>query len=207
MWKGICSVFWIALIQTTTPAETNGPIPVGERTVLVYENVVANGSHQFVLRIARFKPDIFLEWESREHQGTLHLYRKAVESAKKFALSSLFDVGSDIEGADVTTKWLSREVYEKLAGGEEVKISLNRIPTRFKPGARTTRSLRLNKEDLEVTGLQFEDSRGGHWVVLTDPDNPLVLEYRTRHYRESLQSVSTDPRNYLRWIKKLPPVK
>ena len=68
-------------------------------------------------------------------------------------------------------------------------------------------TVRLNRKPAELPGIEVEDSRNGRWLFLNDLENPLVMEYSTTHYREVLEAVSTDPKNKLRWIRKLPPVK
>ena len=51
--------------------------------------------------------------------------------------------------------------------------------------------------------LRPADDGGG----FDDPQDPLLLQYETPYYRETLKRVATDQKNSLRWIKKLPPVK
>ena len=70
-------------------------IEFGENSILIYIHETEPGDTQFVLRIARFLPDIVLEWESLSHQGTIHLRKKAVEKGKGLTLSGLFDPGVD----------------------------------------------------------------------------------------------------------------
>jgi len=207
MSRSICCAFWLTLIVATAPIEAAGPVTIGEKTVLVYRNEVQKERHQFVLRIARFRPDIFLEWESRDHQGTVHIYRKAVAEAKMFTLSSLFEIGVDTEGKKVTTKWLSRKLFRRLLNDGEVELKLNRIEASLRVVGERALTVRLNRKPAELPGIEVEDSRNGRWLFLNDPENPLVMEYSTTHYREVLEAVSTDPKNKLRWIRKLPPVK
>ena len=81
-----------------------------------------------MIRLARYQPDIFLEWESKTQQGTLHLYREAVQEARKFTLTHLFEVGVDVKSKDVMTVWLSREIYRSLMQDGIAKVWLNRLP-------------------------------------------------------------------------------
>lgn len=184
-----------------------GQLEFAEKTTLVYESVTQAGENQFILRIGRFHPDIVLEWESLSHQGTIHFYRRAVEEARRYAVSTLFDPGTDQESGDTMSKWLSRKVLEEALSKGEVKIELNRLPVKFKVVGETTFEIQLNRQPVELKAVSFEDNRRGKWVFLNDPENPVLLEYTNAYYREYLKDVSTTNTMSLRWLKTLPPVK
>lgn len=180
---------------------------LGPNAVLVYKNSAGKRETQFVLRLARFRPDVFLEWESVSHQGTLHLYRKAVKEARKFSFSQLFEVGVDIESKDVMAVWLSDEMFRELTEAGEAKINFNHLPLTMVVEARKTFQVSVNKEVLEIPVITVRDDRKGVWTFHDDPQNPILVEYVSPYFRQYLKSITTNNRNSLRWIKKLPPVK
>lgn len=179
---------------------------IGTNTVLVYQTKAGEQQQQFVLRIARFKPDIVLEWESYSHQGTVHLFRSAVENSSQYSVNELFDVGVDTETGKETTKWLSKKMYENLMTKGKAKIKLNRITADFQLKEESTRQLLVNKVETNVPVIVLTDNRNGVWAFLKSSENPILIEYETPYYHENLARVSTDEANQLRWIKKLPPV-
>lgn len=180
---------------------------LGPNSILVYENQTSEDKSQFVLRVARYRPDIFLEWESSSHQGTLHLYREAVKEGTSFSLNSLFEVGVDMESSRVMTVWLSERMYRELTLSGETKIKLNRLPLLMKLKGEGTYRLKLNKKVEEIPVIYVEDSRKGSWTFHKNPENPILVEYVFPYFRQSLKVVSTARTNKLRWIRKLPPVK
>lgn len=185
-----------------------GSLEFGPGTILVYETQSATKDPtQFVIRIARFQPDIVLEWETVSYQGTTHMFRAAVRGSRKIMTSGVFDPGVDTDAEDWMVKWLSRAVYEDLVRDGEVKLVLNNIPARFELTGRGEFPVKLNGDELKVRAVFLKDDRRGTWKYLDDPKNPIVLEYETPYYRESLRRVATDQKGSLRWIKRLPPVK
>jgi hypothetical protein len=177
------------------------------KTVLVYENQTGAESHQFVLRVARFRPDILFEWESFSHQGTVHLRKSAVSDAKKLTVGRLFEAGVDMESEDVMTNWLSTHIYRNLIEDGEAQVKLNRTKVTLKLVEEGSRGLFLNRVEVEVPVVRLEDSKGGSWVVHKDQQNPVLIEYRSQYYHMRLTRISNSKSNKLRWIKALPPVK
>ena len=181
---------------------------LGPKSILVYSNQPRQQKEaQFVFRLARYRPDIFLEWESRTDQGTIHLHRKAVSKAGRFTVSSLFEVGVDVESSAVMTLWLSEKIYQDLTEKGEARIELNRSPIKLTLKDEGTYSLTINKQVEEIPVIHVEDNRKGFWTFHKSGENPLLVEYVTPYFRQHLKTVSTDPSNKLRWIKELPPVK
>jgi hypothetical protein len=179
----------------------------GAKTVLVYENQTGPECHEFVLRIARFQPDIFLEWESFNHQGTIHLRKKAVADARKLTVGGLFEAGVDVESKDVMTNWLSTALYYTLIDGGQAQVQLNRRKIKMTVIGEGTRQLVLNQVEIEVPVVRIKDNQNGSWVVHKNPRNPVLIEYQSPHYHMQLKRISTHTSNNLRWIRKLPPVK
>lgn len=176
-------------------------------TVLVYQNLAGGQEAQFVVRLARYHPDVFLEWESKTHQGTLHLYTHAVREGKKFSFAQLFEVGVDVESEDVMSIWLSRRIYTNLMEDGVAKIEFNRLPLRLSVEREGTFRLAVNKQSIQVPMVQIKDDRNGIWTFHKDPDNPILLEYVSPYFRQYLKTVSNSSRNSLRWVRQLPPVK
>jgi hypothetical protein len=185
----------------------NNSLTFAAKTVLVYENQTGPESHRFVVRLARFQPDIFLEWESFSHQGTIHLRKKAVADANKLTVGGLFEAGVDVESKDVMTNWLPAGLYSSLIDQGKAKAQLNRRKITMQLVGEGARQLVVNQVEVEVPVLLIEDSQGSSWIVHKDPRNPVLIEYRSQHYHMQLKRISTSESNNLRWIKKLPPVK
>jgi len=184
-----------------------GSLPVPAKAVLIYHSRVANKETPTILRVARFKPDIFVEWESVNHQGTIHLYQEAVQDGRKFILESLFDAGVDAESPDAMTMWLSTRMYRELKENGHTRIELNRLPLKMKVVGTGTFDLVVDKQQIQIPVLTVEDERKNTWVFYDDPENPLMVEYKTPRYRKYLKSVSTSSWPGLKWIKQIPPVK
>jgi len=177
-------------------------------SVLVYQNQIGQrGETQFVIRVARFRPDIFLEWETISDQGTLHLYQSAVQEARSFTFTSLFEVGVEMESSETMTYWLSERMYQELTENGETQVQLNRSPMKMQLKGEGTYRLTINKEVEEIPSISIEDDRKGSWTFHKDRENPLLLEYVTPYFHQRLTTVSIAPSNRLRWTRELPPVK
>lgn len=184
-----------------------GSLPEPARTVLIYYSTVANKETPTILRVARFKPDIFVEWETVTHQGTIHLYKGAVQEGRKFVLEGLFDAGVDTESPDAMTIWLSESMYKELKGNGRAKISLNNLPLNMTVVGTGTFDLAVDKQERQISVMTVEDERKNTWVFYDDADNPIMVEYKTPRYRRYLKSISTSSWPGLKWIKQIPPVK
>lgn len=206
MWPGMWKIFFLAILVSTAVKDSATP-EIGAGTILVYETQAGDLSGQFVIRIARFKPDIVLEWESRNHQGVVHLYRGAVENATQFSLDKLFEAGVEMESSDRMVKWLPRRRYLELVDHNHVKFKFGHQSLKLNLRGRSTRVMVVNGEEMVVDVIEAMDEMGTRWAFLKDPDNPLMVEYRSRYYQESLTRVSNGSIKSLRWIRKLPPIK
>ncbi len=182
-------------------------LTLGPYVVLVYEDETQKGKSQFVLRLARYRPDIFLEWESVSYQGTLHLYRGAVKEARKFTFAQLFQSGVDMESRDVMTIWLSERIYRDLTRNGSAKISYNRLTVKMELEGEGTLPLTVDKQVRKIPVIQVRDDRNGLWSFHKDPDNPILVRYVSPYLHRYLKTVATGPKNKLRWIRELPPVK
>ena len=182
-------------------------LTLGPYVVLVYENETRNGKSQFVLRLARYRPDVFLEWESTSFQGTLHLYRRAVKEARKFTFAQLFQGGVDMESSDVMTIWLSESMYRDLTRNGSAKISYNRLTLKMELEGEDTLPLTVDKQVRKIPVIRVRDDRGGHWSFHKDPGNPILVRYVSPYLRRYLKTVATGSKSRLRWIRELPTVK
>ena len=198
----------VCLIVFSMGAWVSGAaIEVPPNTVLIYKHTTQLGSKQFVIRVARYQPDIVLEWESHTDQGTVQIYGKAVESAGGFTLSSLFQVGMHNDARKVTTLWLSRSMFDRVRSGKSVKIDYNQAPLKLKIREHSRHTVTVNGVGQEVDALQVDDNRRGTWLLLDDRQNPLVLKYTSPYFESQLTKVLNTGKEKLRWIKTLPPIK
>ncbi len=70
----------------------------GRDTVLVWKIQNLDYSADFVVRIAQFLPDRYLEWEDELTQGTVFMPGQDIEDANGYINSNLFKSGSDTRG-------------------------------------------------------------------------------------------------------------
>jgi riboflavin synthase len=182
-------------------------LPNPGQTVLIYQNVTAGRETPMIVRVARFKPDIFMEWESTSHQGTIHLYQEAVRNGKTYIIESLFEAGVDAESPQAVTLWLSEKMFRELREKGQAKINLNNVGTKIRLTGTETYQLQVDKKGVEVPVIRLEDERKNVWIFQDDSTNPLLLEFSTTRYRRYLKSVVTSSWTGLKWIKEVPPVR
>ena len=92
--RGASLIIIILIIFGLSPAAdiTNLP-PFGRDTVLIWEIKNADMESNFVVRIAIFNPDRFIEWESENNQGTVFMPSRDIQEAKGYDSRSLFEGG------------------------------------------------------------------------------------------------------------------
>ncbi len=181
-------------------------LEVAGNTILIYENTTSESTSEIVIRVARYQPDIVMEWETSADQGTVQLFSRAVDRADRFTLRGLFKVGMNRVSGDETTLWLSRALYDRVVTGEPQKIILNRIALKTKLARRENIDITVDKEMASFPVVVLEDNRKGEWVFLDDRENPLLAKYSTPFYETKLSRVVNPDKISLRWIKRLPPV-
>ena len=199
-------VSFAAILMATAGWLQASSFEVDANTILIYENTTRENTSQIVIRVARYQPDIVMEWETRVDQGTVHLYRRAVDQSRRFTLAGLFEVGVSSVSEDETTVWLSRTLYDQLATGKTQKITFNRTPLKMTPVRSESARILVNGEDLVSAVVVLKDDRRGEWVFLDDRENPLLVKYSSPFYVTELSKVVNPEKASLRWIKKLPPV-
>lgn len=181
--------------------------PFGKDTVLVWENRNPDDLGKLVVRIAQFLPDRFVEWEDSVTQGTILMSSKAVQNAKVFLNTRLFEAGMDMKGKDATTLWLSTRIFNELKSKPKVKVSLDSIDGWLYPEGVATIEIEVNRVKRPVPVLKVRDDRGSERWFVDSSENPLLVKHTVRSFAQTLVSVTTDRKNTLRWIKgkKVPP--
>ena len=155
----------------------------------------------FVARLASFRPDRFLEWEEGGGQGTVFIPERSLLGAKGYEKSSLFVDGMDKTGKNTTVLWLSRRVFTELKEKESVRLNLDGVSAKLRLLGTKTIAVAVNQTDVELPVIKVADDRNAEWYFLDDPDNPLMIRYEVRDYRQTLFSITTDQTDTLRWIK------
>jgi hypothetical protein len=199
-------VSFAAILMATAGWLQASSFEVDANTILIYENTTGELTSQIVIRVARYQPDIVMEWETRMDQGTVHLYRKAVDQSRRFTLSGLFEVGVSSVSKDETTVWLSRALYDQLATGKTQKIYFNRTPLKMTRLRSEDVRILVNGEEVVSAVVVVKDDRRGEWAFLDDRENPLLIKYSSPFYVTELSKVVNPEKASLRWIKKLPPI-
>jgi hypothetical protein len=198
----MCVLLLVALAFGAMESSGKSPLPeFGRDTVLVWK--IQNGDYEanFVVRIAEFFPDRFLEWEDEQTQGTIFMPNRDILSAKGFVNSSLFSSGGDVRGKDVTTLWLSRRIYRDLKEKGKVKCLLDGVTGTLRYQGDDQLAVEVNQSSMILPVIKVLDDRGSERRFLDQEDNPLMLSHRVRKFDQTLTSITTDQRNMLRWIK------
>ena len=209
MWKRtfVTILGSLLIIPASSQAAGAGTLEIGPNSVLIYKSYSGPVKREWILRLARFGPDVVLEWESFANQGTLHLFRNSVLNGTSFSLFGLFEPGVEKESKKVMTVWVSRKTYGELVNTGRTRIKVNRFPRKLELLEEDRFRLSMNRRLHEVPVIRAEDDRGAEWVLLKDPKNPILLEYTERKYRLALTSFQTRSQVSLRWLRRLPPVK
>jgi len=184
------------------PAGHEEELPAfGKDTVLVWEIPRDDSTASFVVRIACFAPDLLMEWENENTQGTVFIPMRALREARVFVNSRLFRSGVDIQARDETTIWLSRRTYRDLKNGAKAKLKIDRVEGRMTYLGDEQFTVEVNGSPVSLPVIKVQDSRNAEFLFLDREDNPLMVQYRIRHYLKKLVSITTDRINTLRWLK------
>lgn len=197
-------LLWVTVILAVTAAAAvpaSASLSLGRDTVIVWEMTTKKSTYEFVVRLARFRPDRYFEWENPSSQGTVNLEERAIETGDRYIISSLFDVGVDVESRNSTTLWLSRKVFNQIKDNGRARVYLNGLKNEFQKLAEEDYMLAVNRRSSPARALKVKDDRNNEWWFLDDADNPILLEYKTEHFHQKIKSVTTDRKNTLRWIK------
>lgn len=193
----------ITLLAEVVPgrAETPPPPAFSRGTVLVWHMQFSEGSAEFVVRLADFLPDRFLEWESSTTQGTIFMPNKAIVNARGFVDARLFEGGVDTKGSDTTTLWISQRIYRELKSKGKVKIQLDSIDGWLVVVGTDQMTIEVNRSPMVLPVVKVKDERGSERWFLDFEENPLLARHTVRDYCQTLTSITTDKPNTLRWIK------
>ena len=178
----------------------------GLGTVLVWRIEGPEYEKSFVARLASFRPDRFFEWENEAGQGTVFMPERAVADARGYEVSSLFAVGKDISTRNETALWLSRRVFTELKEKKTVRWNLNGVAGKLSFIEEESIPIEVNRNVVQVAVIRAADDRNAEWSFLNQPENPLMIRYEVRNYRQTISSITTGAPDSLRWIKgrKLP---
>jgi len=172
----------------------------GKDTVLVYRSSLENEA-AFVVRIAEFVPDRFVEWEDATTQGTIFMPAKAVQDGREFINWRLYEGGVDTKGKNATTLWLSRRIFRELKEKQKIKVTMDGLPTWFTLLGSDQFPIEVNRVSWPVPVIKTRDERGSERWFIDLEDNPLLVNFLHRNYQQKLVSITTDRPNTLRWIK------
>ena len=192
----LCSV---VPVRARQPA--SGLPDFGRDTVLMWKIRNLEYKADFVVRIAQFLPDRYIEWEDDVTQGTVFMPGEDIEAAKGYVNSNLFKSGSDTKGHRATTLWLSRNIYRELKANKKAKCVINGSEGRFAALGEDALDVEVNRKILSLPVLKVMDDRKEERWFLDVEDNPLMVFHRFRHYSQTLTGITTDRPNTLRWIK------
>jgi len=199
------SLVLMALVCFVTAAQApsgENAVPVfGRDTVLVYKIQHLDYSADFVVRIAQFLPDRYLEWEDELSLGTVFMPGADIEAARGYVNSNLFKSGSDTRGRSATTLWLSGQAFRDLKTNKKLKCMINGTMGVFTYEGDATISVDVNRTARLLPVIRVMDDRKEERWFLDQEDNPLMLSHRFRKFSQTLASITTDRANTLRWIK------
>ena len=196
----LVSVALVASLGRALPQESPLP-PFGRDTVLVWKTENQGLVDTFVVRIAEFLPNRYVEWENSVTQGTIFMPSGAVAGAKAFVNARLFEGGVDTRGKDTTTLWLSRRAYGELKAKQRVKLRVDSIDGWMTLEGTEQMAVEVNKSTATMPVIKVKDDRGSERWFLDMEENPLMMKHLFRRFTQTLISITTDRANTLRWIK------
>ncbi len=197
----LISVAILSIAPITTSAGDNQLPAFGRDTVLVWKTKNKDYSSDFVIRIADFLPDRFLEWEDSQTQGTLFMSSQDIREAPGYSSSDLFKSGIDARTQNVTTMWLSQRIFQDLKAKKKIRINLDGVQGSMTLAGTDQMAMEVNKSKLTLPVIKVKDDRGSERWFLDQEDNPLMVRHLIRQYDQSLVSITTDRPNTLRFIK------
>lgn len=191
----------LMVLGLNASSDDNNLPPFGRDTVLIWKIKNADVESSFVIRIASFSPDRFMEWESENDQGTVFMPLRDLQEAKGYASRSLFEAGVDKRSKKNTTLWLSRQIYRELKSKGKAKCRLDGVGGAFEYLGQDSLTVEVNNTAKELPVIKATDGRGSEFWFLDQEENALLAKHVVRHYSKTLSVISTDRPNTLRWIK------
>lgn len=200
IWRMLALFLPLGALMSAPQGKDQGIPAFGRDTVLVYRSSNENES-AFVVRIAEFNPDRFVEWEDATTQGTIFMPAKAVESAREYVNWRFFEAGVNTRGKNATTLWLSRRLFREVKGSLKLKMNIDSLPARVTVLGTDQMEIEVNRSSRSLPVIKTRDDRGMERWFLDMEDNPLLVNFLARNYQQKLTSITTDRANTLRWIK------
>jgi hypothetical protein len=183
------------------PDDKAGLPAFGKDTVLVWKIENLEFTSSFVVRIAQFSPDRYLEWEDEQTQGMIFMPGQDMLEARGFVNSSLFISGGEARGKKATTLWLSRHIYRELKEKKKAKCTLDGVQGAMNYLGEDQISVEVNRSARKLPVIRVMDDRGSERWFLDLEENPLMVLHKLRNFTQTLSSITTDKANTLRWIK------
>ena len=174
----------------------------GRDTVLVWKIQNTSLEEGFIVRIAEFSPDRYVEWENEKTQGTIFMPAKDVLEAKGYTSSGLFEAGVDRRSKNAITLWLSQKIYRDLKEKKKARCVLDGVITWLQYLGEEHLTVEVNRNPMQLPVIRISDDRGSERWFLDQENNPLLVKHIVRGYSQTLTSITTDKHNTLRWINK-----
>jgi hypothetical protein len=196
-------ILFMLVFSSLSSAEGDNPFPTfGRDTVLVWTTHNQDYESEFVVRIAEFLPDRFLEWENTQTQGSVFMPSADLLAANNFiGGSDLFQSGVDSKSKNATSLWLSRKIFQELKEKKKIKCNLDGIQALLTYAGYDRLSIEVNKSMKELPVIKVTDGRDAERWFLDSDENPLMVKHTIRKYSQTLTSITTNRANTLRWIK------
>ena len=199
---GVLIVFAVLMLWNLSASGDESDLPAfGRDTVLVWKVKNVNRESSFVVRIASFYPDRFIEWESESSQGTVFMPLRDIQEAKDYVSRSLFEGGVDKRSKKNTTLWLSQRIYAELKSKGKAKCRLNGVGGELDYRGQDSLIVDVNGSPRELSAIKALDGRGSEFWFLDQLENPLMVKHTARNHNQTLSVIRTDRPNTLRWIK------
>jgi hypothetical protein len=173
----------------------------GRDTVLVWEVALQDATRDFVARIAGFSPDLLMEWEDMQSQGAVFMPNRDILEAKGYTNKKLFKPGMDTRSENETTLWLSRKIFRDLKEKKKVKCDIDHVPGRMTYEGDGEITVEVNGSPMALPVIKVRDDRGSEKWFLDLEENPLMVKHALRNYVQTLDSITTNRENTLRWLK------
>jgi hypothetical protein len=182
-------------------ADDSIPLLLGRDSILIWKIQNTTLDTIFVVRIAEFSPDRYLEWEDERTQGTVFIPEQDVQAAKGFVNSSLFQAGVDTRSKNATTLWLSRKIYRDLKERKIIKCDLDGVSGQLTYLGEDQLTVDVNGNPIALRVIRVSDDRGSERWFLDEEQNALMMKHVIRAFTQTLTSITTNKSNTLRWIK------
>lgn len=203
--KILCPFLSFVAILTATLEATSGDenqLPAfGRGAVLVWKTQAQTYTSDFVIRIAEFLPDRYMEWEDFQTQGTVFIPSREIQEARGYESNGLFKSGTESRAKNVTTMWLSKKLFLELKAKKKIKLDLNGVQDSMAIIGSDQFTFEVNKSKISMAVIKVKDDRGSERWFLDLEDNPLLVKHANGQYNQSLISIATDKPDTLRFIK------